>query len=105
MSSVSTHKYIFPHDRYWNYNAVPSHNKDLKTIQKWYLNGCNYSKTLANWLQNFDNNQATVKELNYGMDYAKFRRIWRFYLIWFVRNFASCDGEYNGNGQFLMVHA
>lgn len=105
MSSVYTHKYIFPHGRYWNYDAVPSHRQDLKTIHKWYLNGSNYSKTLANWLQNFDDNQATIKTLNYGMDYAKFRRIWRFYLIWFIRNFASCDGEYNGNGQFLMVHA
>ena len=105
MSSVYTHKYIFPHGRYWNYDAVPSHKQDLKTIQRWYLNGSNYSKTLTNWLQNFDDNQATIKTLNYGMDYAKFRRIWRFYLIWFIRNFASCDGEYNGNGQFLMVHA
>jgi cyclopropane-fatty-acyl-phospholipid synthase len=105
ISSVYTHKYIFPHGRYWNYDAVPSHNKDLKTIQRWYLNGYNYSTTFANWLQNFDDNQATVKELNYGMDYSKFRRIWRFYLIWFVRNFASCNGEINGNGQFLMVHA
>lgn len=105
MSSVYTHKYIFPHGRYWNYDAVPSHKEDLKTIQRWYLNGSNYSKTLTNWLQNFDDNQATIKKLNYGMDYAKFRRIWRFYLIWFIRNFASCDGEYNGNGQFLMVHA
>ncbi|MCL6750893.1 class I SAM-dependent methyltransferase [Nostoc sp. CCCryo 231-06] len=105
MSSVYTHKYIFPHGRYWNYDAVPSHKEDLKTIQRWYLNGSNYSKTLTNWLQNFDDNQATIKTLNYGMDYAKFRRIWRFYLIWFIRNFASCDGEYNGNGQFLMVHA
>jgi cyclopropane-fatty-acyl-phospholipid synthase len=105
MSSVYTHKYIFPHGRYWNYDAVPSHKEDLKTIQRWYLNGSNYSKTLTNWLQKFDDNQATIKTLNYGMDYAKFRRIWRFYLIWFIRNFASCDGEYNGNGQFLMVHA
>lgn len=32
-------------------------------------------------------------------------RIWRFYLIWFVSNFASCDGQYNGNGQYLMVHS
>jgi cyclopropane-fatty-acyl-phospholipid synthase len=105
MSSVYTHKYIFPHGRYWNYDAVTSHNKDLKTIDRWYLNGTNYSQTIANWLHNFDENQATVKDLNYGMDYAKFRRIWRFYLIWFVANFASCDGEYNGNGQYLMVHA
>lgn len=105
MSSVYTHKYIFPHGRYWNNDAVPSHNKDLKTIKRWYLNGSNYSKTLANWLRNFDENQASIKDLNYGMDYAKFRRIWRFYLIWFIANFASCDGEYNGNGQYLMVHA
>ena len=105
ISSVFTHKYIFPHGRFWNYDAVPSHNRDLKTIKRWYLNGSNYSQTFANWLKNFDDNQATIKDLNYGMDYAKFRRIWRFYLIWFVRNFASCDGEYNGNGQYLMVHS
>ncbi|MEH1788478.1 MAG: class I SAM-dependent methyltransferase [Nostoc sp.] len=105
ISSAFTHKYIFPHGRYWNYDAVPSRNKDLKTIERWYLNGSNYSQTFAKWLENFDENQVTIKDLNYGMDYAKFRRIWRFYLIWFVRNFASCDGEYNGNGQYLMVHA
>ncbi len=105
ISSVFTHEYIFPHGRFWNHDAIPSHNKDLRTVEKWYLNGINYSKTFANWLQNFDNSQAIVKNLDYGMDYAKFRRIWRFYLLWFVANFASCDGEYNGNGQYLMVHA
>lgn len=105
ISSVYTHKYIFPHGRFWNYDAVPSHNQDLKTVQRWYLNGFNYSQTFASWLKNFDDNQAIVKNLNYGIDYAKFRRIWRFYLIWFVRNFASCEGEYNGNGQYLMVRA
>jgi cyclopropane-fatty-acyl-phospholipid synthase len=105
ISSVYTHRYIFPHGRYWNYDAVPSHSKDLKTVQRWYLNGINYSTTFANWLKNFDDSQETVKALDYGMDYAKFRRIWRFYLIWFVSNFASCEGEINGNGQFLMVHA
>ena len=104
ISSVYTHKYIFPHGRYWNFDAVPSHNKDLKTIERWYLNGYNYSTTFANWLKNFDDNQATNKQLDYGIEYAKFRRIWRFYLIWFVRNFASCNGEYNGNGQFLLTH-
>lgn len=105
ISSAYTHKYIFPHGRYWNYDAVPSHNKDLKTIERWYLNGTNYSQTFASWLKNFDDNQAIVKDLNYGMNYDKFRRIWRFYLIWFVANFACCNGEYNGNGQYLMVHA
>ena len=105
ISSVYTHRYIFPHGRFWNYDAVPNHNKDLKTVQRWYLNGMNYSTTFAHWLKNFDDSQENVKGLDYGMDYPKFRRIWRFYLIWFVANFASCDGEINGNGQFLMTHA
>jgi cyclopropane-fatty-acyl-phospholipid synthase len=105
ISSVYTHRYIFPHGRFWNYDAVPNHNKDLKTVQRWYLNGMNYSTTFAHWLKNFDDSQENVKGLDYGMDYPKFRRIWRFYLIWFVANFASCDGEINGNGQFLMIHA
>lgn len=63
-----------------------------------------YSQTFANWLKNFDNNQETIKDLNDRMDYADFRWLWRFYLLWFICNFASCDGEYNGNGQYLMVH-
>ena len=105
ISSPFTHQYIFPHGRYWNYDAVPNHNKDLKTIQRWYLNGINYHKTFKTWLANFDAHQDMVKNLDYGMDYAKFRRIWRFYLLWLGTNFATCDGEYNGNGQYLMVHA
>lgn len=105
ISSVYTHKYIFPHGRFWNHDAVPSHNKDLKTIKRWYMNGTNYSQTFATWLKNFDEHQELVKNLDYGMEYGKFRRIWRFYLLWFVRNFASCNGEINGNGQYLMVRA
>jgi cyclopropane-fatty-acyl-phospholipid synthase len=105
VSSAFTHKYIFPHGRYWKYEAIPSCNQDLKTVQSWYLNGTNYSKTFAAWLDNFDHSYDAVKNLEYGMDFAKFRRMWRFYLIWFIANFASCDGEINGNGQFLMVHA
>jgi cyclopropane-fatty-acyl-phospholipid synthase len=105
MSSGFTHKYIFPHGRYWNYDAVPSCNRDLKTINRWYMNGINYHKTLTAWLERFDAAQASVKSLDYGMDYAKFRRIWRFYLLLLGTAFATCDGEYNGNGQYLMTHA
>jgi cyclopropane-fatty-acyl-phospholipid synthase len=105
ISSAYTHKYIFPHGRYWNFDAIPSHNKDLKTIQRWYLNGTNYSQTFAAWLKNFDESYSNIKDLDYGIEFSRFRRIWRFYLIWFVSNFASCDGEINGNGQFLLTHS
>jgi cyclopropane-fatty-acyl-phospholipid synthase len=104
MSSGFTHKYIFPHGRYWNYDAIPTHNRDLKTISQWYVNGINYHKTFEAWLQRFDDAQSTVKSLDYGMDYAKFRRIWRFYLLMLGTSFATCDGEYNGNGQYLLTH-
>ena len=105
MSSGFTHKYIFPHGRYWNYDAVPNCNRDLKTINQWYMNGINYHKTFAAWLQRFDDSQEIVKSLEYGIDYAKFRRIWRFYLLMLGTVFSVCDGEYNGNGQYLLTHS
>ena len=105
VSSVFTHKYIFPHGRYWSFDEVPRHDRDLRTVKRWYFNGINYSKTFSNWLENFDDSYELVKDLDYGIDFARFRRIWRFYLIWLGTNFACCDGEINGNGQFLMVHA
>jgi cyclopropane-fatty-acyl-phospholipid synthase len=105
ISSPFLHKYVFPYGRIWGHHVIPSRNKDLKTIKQWYLNGSNYSKTLIKWLQNFDKNQAIYKDLDYGMNYAKFRRIWRLYLIWSIGYFDSCDGEFFGNGQYLMVHA
>lgn len=105
MSSGFTHKYIFPHGRYWNYDAIPSYNHDLKTVNRWYLNGINYHKTLTAWLERFDDSQEIAKSLDYGMEYAKFRRIWRFYLLLLGTIFATCDGEYNGNGQYLLTHS
>jgi cyclopropane-fatty-acyl-phospholipid synthase len=104
MSSGFTHKYIFPHGRYWNYDAVPTHNRDLQTIDRWYVNGMNYHHTFTAWLDRFDAAQSIVKSLDYGMDYSKFRRIWRFYLLLMGTSFATCGGEYNGNGQYLLTH-
>lgn len=103
VSSVYTHRYIFPHGRYWMFDAPPACNQHLTTVKRWYMNGNNYSKTFASWLQRFDDHYDDIKDLDYGIDFLKFRRIWRFYLIWFVSNFASCDGDINGNGQFLMT--
>lgn len=105
MSSGFTHKYIFPHGRYWNYDAIPNCNRDLKTVQRWYMNGMNYHKTLTTWLERFDASQDVVKDLDYGMDYPKFRRMWRLYLLMLGTIFSTCDGEYNGNGQFLLEKA
>lgn len=105
MSSGFTHKYIFPNGRYWNFDAVPRCDRDLKTVQRWYINGTNYHKTLTAWLERFDASQSEVKDLDYGMDYAKFRRMWRLYLLLLGTIFGTCDGEYNGNGQFLLTKA
>jgi len=105
MSTGFTHKYIFPHGRYWNHDAIPSHNNDLKTINRWYINGNNYYKTSVEWLARFDESQHLVSRLDYGMDYVRFRRIWRFYLLFLGTIFASCEGSYNGNGNYLLTHA
>ena len=75
LSTGFTHKYIFPHGRYWNHDAIPNRNRDLKTIDRWYMNGMNYNKTASEWLERFDASQEIVKGLEYGMDYARFRRM------------------------------
>lgn len=98
-------KYIFPSMRIWNYEAIPNCDRALKTIDKWYLNGINYAKTLHIWLENFDKNQAKISNLNYRMKYNKFRRIWRLYLLWCISYFESCDGEILGLGQYLLTQA
>lgn len=105
LSTGFTHKYIFPHGRYWNHDAIPNCNRELKTIERWYMSGMNYNRTSLEWLKRFDASQEIVKNLNYGMDYARFRRMWRFYMILLGTIFATCDGEYNGNGQYLLTHS
>ncbi len=95
-------KYIFPNMRVWSYDAVASVNTDLKIINQWYLNGANYSRTLRNWLMNFDQNQEKIKDLDYGMDYGNFQRMWRLYLLLCISYFDGCDGEILGNGQYLL---
>jgi len=105
MSSGFTHKYIFPHGRYWNHDAIPSHCQDLRTLRRWYMNGTNYHRTLSAWLERFDAAQESISHLDYGMPYPRFRRMWRFYLLLLGTIFSVCDGQYNGNGQYLMVKA
>lgn len=105
VSSAYTHKYIFPHGRYWSFDTPPSINRDLKTVRRWYINGINYHRTMAAWLQNFDDSLEEINTLDYGISFEKFRRLWRFYLLFLCTSFATCDGEINGNGQFLMVSA
>ena len=85
------------------WGCVP--NYILQTIDRWYINGMNYHKTFTAWLERFDAAQDSIKLLDYQMDYAKFRRIWRFYLLMLASAFATCDGEYNGNGQYLLTRS
>ncbi len=96
--------YIFPKARIWHYDAVPLHNQSLKTTQQWYMNGNNYAQTLRCWLKNFDKYQDDISSLNYGIEYPKFRRLWRLYLLWCIAYFETCDGTILGNGQYLMEH-
>ena len=96
-------KYIFPRARVWNYDQIPLRNRHLKTINQWYINGSNYRKTLSSWLKDFDANQDKIKTLNYGMDYERFRRMWRLYLLCCIAFFEAGNGEVLGNGQYLLV--
>ena len=97
------HRYIFPYARVWHYDFIPNCDRDLKTVDRWHINGLNYAQTFRNWLKNFDDHQDVIKTLDFGMDYSRFRRIWRLYLMWCVAYFEAGEGNYLGNGQYLMV--
>ena len=97
-------QYIFPKMRIWSYGEVPQHNQHLVTLDQWYLNGANYSQTLKHWLQNFDAQQDEIQNLDFSMDYSKFRRIWRFYLILCMAYFDMAQGQLLGNAQYLLTH-
>lgn len=95
-------KYIFPRMRVWSDDAVPEYNQHLKVIDRWFLNGYNYAQTLRCWLENFDAHQEELKNLDYGIEYQKFRRMWRLYLLWCIAYFEACEGKVLGNAQYLM---
>ncbi|MGF1487546.1 MAG: class I SAM-dependent methyltransferase [Prochloraceae cyanobacterium] len=103
MWSPFIQKYIFPYARVWQYDVVPSRDRHLKTIKRWYLNGLNYAQTLRAWLANFDRHQDTIKTLEFSQEYTKFRRIWRLYLLWCIAYFEAGQGKFLGNGQYLML--
>ena len=96
-------QYIFPYARVWHYNFIPSCDRHLQTVDRWYLDGMNYARTLRAWLKNFDEHQDVIKQLDFGMDYARFSRIWRLYLIWCIAYFEAGQGKFLGNGQYLLV--
>ncbi|MEM9275034.1 MAG: class I SAM-dependent methyltransferase [Cyanobacteria bacterium P01_F01_bin.143] len=98
------HNYVFPYARVWRYDFIPKCNQDLKTINTWYMHGMNYAKTFRNWLTNFDAHQDVIKTLDFGMKYSRFRRIWRLYLLWCISYFEAGQGDFLGNGQYLMIH-
>ncbi len=98
-------RYIFPRMRIWSYDEVPQHREHLVTRAQWYLNGANYAKTLQGWLANFDAHQKEISRLDVGMDYAKFRRIWRLYLILCIAYFDMDGGRLLGNAQYLLEPA
>lgn len=98
-------KYIFPRARVWHSQMIPSCDRDLKTVDQWFINGSNYSQTLQVWLKNFDRHQEQIKNLNYGMNYPRFRRMWRLYLLLCIAHFDAGDGKILGNAQYKMVHS
>ncbi|NJL84391.1 MAG: methyltransferase domain-containing protein [Chloroflexaceae bacterium] len=96
-------RYIFPKARVWQYDAVPHCDRDLQTRKQWYLNGQNYAKTLKWWLKNFDRKGSKLEGLDYGIEFAKFRRLWRLYLLLCISHFERQDGQLLGNGQYLLI--
>ena len=81
---------------------MPSHNlirhvaHDFRLEQDWRWNGTHYARTARGWLENFDRNDAEIREVLrsvYGADAGLWRRRWRLFFLATAGLFGHADGS------------
>jgi cyclopropane-fatty-acyl-phospholipid synthase len=79
-------------------------NKDLRISHQWRVNGRHYARTLQQWLDRMDANQARVLEV-FENTYGSKAAAWRWYNMWRMF-FLSCVVFFGWNGgeEFYVAH-
>lgn len=104
------HPYAFEHrdkadwiaQHFFTGGVMPSHDligqfPDLFTIEaEWRWNGTHYSRTLLDWLNNFDRNEDQIDPILravYGSDAKLWKRRWRLFFLASAGLFGFRDGR------------
>jgi len=89
---------FYPGSHIWPFDEPARHDKYLEPVDKWFVNGLNYWRTLDNWHRRF---WLSIDELFPScMDYEQVDE-WNKYFSLCKAMFAPHDGIYYGNGQYL----
>jgi len=88
----------FPGCRVWPQSELSRHTEDFDLVDRWFVNGLNYWRTLEEWHQRYWN---SIPEL-YGtvFDIAAIKH-WNEYFSISKAMFAPLDGTFYGNSQYL----
>lgn len=88
----------FPGGHIWPYAELKRHNKHLKFVDSWFVNGINYWKTLDDWHKRFWDSIESLYPYYLTIDEVK---EWNEYFILCKAMFFPNSGTSYGNGQFL----
>jgi len=88
----------FPGGHIWPYEEPKRHDKHLKFVDSWFVNGMNYWKTLDVWHERFWN---TIEQTY--PEYLTLEEVedWNKYFILCKSMFRPNDGKSYGNGHYL----
>ena len=89
----------FPGGRVWPYDILPQASGTMQLVNRWYLNGTNYLRTLEEWHRQYWENMdqlyprvLDVEGVRYWNDYFTFAK---------TVMFGPLDGEIYGNGHYV----
>jgi len=99
--------------RFFSGGQMPAHDlflqfgDDLATVERWWVGGEHYARTLEAWLRRYDENAAAIRPLlaqTYGAAAASDRQVdWRLFLLACAETFAYEGGRAWGVSHYLLA--
>jgi cyclopropane-fatty-acyl-phospholipid synthase len=98
--------------RFFSGGQMPAHDlflefdDDLVTVERWWLPGEHYARTLEDWLRRYDERAAALRPLlagTYGAAATDWGVDWRLFLLSCAETFAYGDGREWGVSHYLFA--
>ena len=101
--------------RFFSGGQMPAHDlflqfgDDLMTVERWWVGGDHYARTLEAWLRRYDDRAAAILPLlaqTYGAELApRWQVDWRLFLLACAETFAYDEGREWGVSHYLLAPA
>jgi cyclopropane fatty-acyl-phospholipid synthase-like methyltransferase/branched-subunit amino acid aminotransferase/4-amino-4-deoxychorismate lyase len=88
------------------YDLFALFDEDLATVDRWWVGGEHYARTLEAWLRRYDEHSAEIwplLEATYGRAAAEWRVDWRLFFLACAETFAYGEGKVWGVAHHLLA--